>query len=257
MIACVGMNAYAVIPARYGSTRLPGKCILPEAKTITGKYIIEHVYSRVKDAKTIKGVLVATDDKRIYDVVKGFGGRVTMTSPEHRSGTERVAEAASELDPDIDIIVNVQGDEPEVMPEMVDTIVTILSNDTWAVMTTLANPIVSRSELDDPHAVKVVLDSNGYALYFSRSPIPHGNHPEAEFADKGIFLKHLGIYAYRRNFLMNYATLPQTALEKTEDLEQLRALSNGYKIRVSVTPHRCHGIDTPEDFKRFLDTYRN
>ncbi|MEE9583935.1 MAG: 3-deoxy-manno-octulosonate cytidylyltransferase [Candidatus Brocadiales bacterium] len=251
------MKAYAVIPARYGSTRLPGKCILPEAKTVTGKYVIEHVYSRVKEAETIEGVVVATDDQRIYDVVKGFGGCVRKTSPGHNSGTERVAEVAKELDPDIDIIVNVQGDEPEVRPDMVDTVVSALSDDPKAVMSTLANPITSQSELNDPHAVKVVIDNNGYALYFSRSPIPYGNHPETDSPDEGISFKHLGIYAYRRDFLINYATLPPTALEKAEDLEQLRAISNGYKVRVSITPHRCHGIDTPEDFEEFLDRYRN
>lgn len=257
MIACVGMKAYAVIPARYGSTRLPGKCILPEAKTVTGRYIVEHVYFRVKKAKTIEGVLVATDDKRIYDVVTDFGGDARMTSPDHSSGTERVAEVAKELDPDIDIIVNVQGDEPEIRPDMVDTVVTVLSNDRLAVMATLASPITSRSELKDPHAVKVVMDNNGYALYFSRSPIPYGSHNATNSPDKEVFLKHLGIYAYRRDFLLNYATMPSTALEKTEELEQLRALSNGYKIKVSITPHRCHGIDTKEDFKEFLNRYGN
>lgn len=251
------MKAYAVIPARYGSTRLPGKCILPEAKAVTGKYIIEHVYSRVKEAKKIDGVVVATDDQRIYDVVRGFGGCVKMTSPSHNSGTERVAEVAKDLDSDIDIIVNVQGDEPEVRPGMVDAVVSTLIDDPGAVMSTLANPITSRSELDDPHAVKVVIDNNGYALYFSRSPIPYSNHPETKLSDQGIFFKHLGIYAYRRDFLMTYASLPPTKFEKAENLEQLRAISNGYKIRVSVTPHRCHGIDTQEDFRAFLDRYRN
>ncbi|MFQ5861843.1 MAG: 3-deoxy-manno-octulosonate cytidylyltransferase [Candidatus Brocadiales bacterium] len=249
------MKAYAVIPARYGSTRLPGKCILPEAKAVTGKYIIEHVYFRVKEAKTIEGVVVATDDQRIYNVVKDFGGCVEMTSPEHNSGTERVAEVANELD--ADIIVNVQGDEPEVRPEMVDTAVSTLSDDPKAMMATLANPILSLSELNDPNAVKVVIDNNGYALYFSRSPIPYSTHSGGETLDQRTFFKHLGIYAYRRDFLINYVSLPPSRLEKIEKLEQLRAISNGYRIRVAVTPRRCHGIDTPEDFREFLDRYRN
>ncbi len=257
MIACVGMKAYAVIPARYGSTRLPGKCILPEAKTATGKYIIEHVYSRVKEAKNIEGVMVATDDRRIFDVVKGFGGCAQMTSPRHNSGTERVAEVAEGLDPDIDIIINVQGDEPDIRPEMVDTVVSTLSEDATAAMSTLANPITSTGELNDPHAVKVVIDNNGYALYFSRSPIPYGGQTGPDTGGRDVFFKHLGIYAYRRDFLIKYASLPPSSLEGAENLEQLRALSNGYKIRVSVTPHRCHGVDTPEDFKEFLDRYRN
>lgn len=251
------MKAYAVIPARYGSTRLPGKCILPEAKAVTGKYIIEHVYSRTKEAKRIEGVAVATDDQRIYDVVKSFGGCAKMTSPSHNSGTERVAEVVKDLDSDIDIIVNVQGDEPEVRPDMVDTVVAALINDPKAVMSTLANPIISRNELNNPHAVKVVMDNNGYALYFSRSPIPYSSNSEADVSGRGIFFKHLGIYAYRRDFLMKYVSLPPTELEKAESLEQLRVISNGYKIRVSVTPHRCHGIDTPEDFRAFLDRYMN
>ncbi|OHC03157.1 MAG: 3-deoxy-manno-octulosonate cytidylyltransferase [Planctomycetes bacterium RIFCSPLOWO2_12_FULL_50_35] len=251
------MKAYAVIPARYGSTRLPGKCILPEAKAVTGKYIIEHVYSRTKEAKRIEGVVVATDDQRIYDVVKGFGGCAKMTSPSHNSGTERVAEVVKDLDSDIDIIVNVQGDEPEVRPDMVDTVVAALINDPKTVMSTLANPIISRNELNNPHAVKVVMDNNGYALYFSRSPIPYSSNFEADVSGRGIFFKHLGIYAYRRDFLMKYVSLPPTELEKAESLEQLRVISNGYKIRVSVTPHRCHGIDTPEDFRAFLDRYMN
>ncbi|MFQ5956666.1 MAG: 3-deoxy-manno-octulosonate cytidylyltransferase [Candidatus Brocadiales bacterium] len=249
------MKAYAVIPARYGSTRLPGKLILPEAKAVTGMHIIEHVYCRVKDAETIEDVVVATDDQRIYDVVKGFGGCVKMTSAEHNSGTERVAEVAKELA--ADIIVNVQGDEPEIRPEMVDTVVSTLSEDHKAAMATLANPILSTNELNDPNAVKVVIDNNGYAIYFSRSPIPHSEHSGDETLGQETFFKHLGIYAYRRDFLINYASLTPSKLEKVERLEQLRAISNGYKIRVSVTPHSCHGIDTPEDFKRFLAKYRD
>ncbi|MDI6760048.1 MAG: 3-deoxy-manno-octulosonate cytidylyltransferase [Candidatus Brocadiaceae bacterium] len=265
------MKAFVVIPARYGSSRLPGKLILPEAKTLTGKFLIEHVYFRVREAKGIQGVLVATDDRRIFDVVKGFGGEVVMTSPEHKSGTDRVAEVAKKID--ADIIVNVQGDEPEVHPEMVDTVVEALQKDKGgraapdqgAVMATLANVIDSREEYQDPHVVKVVMDSRGYALYFSRSPIPYAASWGQEGGSRvqgfkglkeGAYYKHLGIYSYRRDFLLRYSQLPSSPLEEAEKLEQLRVLSNGYKIKVVVTPHRCCGVDTPEDFRQFLDKYR-
>ncbi len=267
-------TAFAVIPARYGSTRLPGKLILPEAKTLTGKYLIEHVYFRVREARGIQGVLIATDDRRIFDVVTGFGGEAVMTSPEHKSGTDRVAEVARKIE--ADIIVNVQGDEPEVHPEMVDTVVEALKKDKEAVMATLANVIDSREEYQDPHAVKVVMDNKGHALYFSRSPIPYdscGASREKEKAFKGsirlrrkefkgdskltgMCYKHLGIYSYRKDFLLGYSQLPRSPLEETEKLEQLRALSNGYKIKVVVIPHRCSGVDTPEDFKRFVERCR-
>lgn len=257
------MKAFVVIPARYGSSRLPGKLILPEAKTLTGKFLIEHVYFRVREAKGVQGVLVATDDRRIFDVVKGFGGEVVMTSPEHKSGTDRVAEVAKKID--ADIIVNVQGDEPEVRPEMVDTVVEALQKDKEAVMATLANVIDSREEYQDPHVVKVVMDNKGHALYFSRSPIPYAASWGQEGGSRvhgfkglkeGAYYKHLGIYSYRRDFLLRYSQLPRSPLEEVEKLEQLRVLSNGYKIKVVVTPHRCCGVDTPEDFRRFLDKYR-
>jgi 3-deoxy-manno-octulosonate cytidylyltransferase (CMP-KDO synthetase) len=255
------MRAFVVIPARYGSSRLSGKLILPEAKTLTGRYIIEHVYFRVREAKGIQGVLVATDDQRIFDVVKGFGGEAVMTSPEHKSGTDRVAEVARKTK--ADIIVNVQGDEPEVHPEMVDTVVEALSGDKEAVMATLANVIDSEEELQDPHAVKVVMDNKGHALYFSRAPIPYTASWEEKKVQgsrvqglKGEHYKHLGIYSYRRDFLLRYSQLPLSPLEEVEKLEQLRVLSNGYKIKVVVTPHKCIGIDTHEDFRRFLEKFQ-
>lgn len=246
------MKAYAVIPARYGSTRLPGKLILPEAKAVTGKYLLEHVYSRVKEAKSIQGVIVATDDQRIFEVVRSFGGHVKMTSKGHISGTDRVAEVARGLDSEI--IVNVQGDEPDVRPEMIDAVVSTLQGDEEAVMATLANPISSQDELCNPNAVKVVMDNRGYALYFSRSPIPYSPHSQGPLEDQR-FYRHLGIYSYRRDFLLRYSSLPPSRLEELERLEQLRALSNGYKIKVAVTPHQCYGVDTNEDFRRFLEKF--
>jgi 3-deoxy-manno-octulosonate cytidylyltransferase (CMP-KDO synthetase) len=250
------MRAFAVIPARYGSSRLPGKLILPEAKTLTGRFLIEHVYFRVREARGIQGVLVATDDQRIFDVVKGFGGEVVMTSPEHESGTDRVAEVARKIK--ADIIVNVQGDEPEVHPEMVDAVAEVLRKDKEAVMGTLANVIDSGEEYRDPHAVKVVMDKEGHALYFSRAPIPYTaswNGRSTQGTAKGVYYKHLGIYSYLRDFLLRYPQLPRSPLEEVEKLEQLRALYNGYKIKVEITPHRCSGVDTREDFNRFLEKF--
>jgi 3-deoxy-manno-octulosonate cytidylyltransferase (CMP-KDO synthetase) len=253
------MKAVVIIPARYDSTRLPGKLVHPEAKRDTGKHIIEHVYERVKKTPLIENVIVATDDKRIFDVVKGFGGNVEMTSPNHKSGTDRIAEVAAHRDEDV--VVNVQGDEPEIRPEMIEALVSALSADDEAVMATLANELKTVDELLDPNVVKVVLDNDGYALYFSRSPIPyvreHGQTslsmpPHLRFP----FLRHLGIYAYRRDFLLRYSKLPPSPLEETERLEQLRALSNGYRIKVSITPFECRGIDTEEDLKRFIDKFR-
>lgn len=253
------MKVFAVIPARYGSTRLPGKLILPEAKAVTGKYLIEHVYSRVRQASSVNGVIIAADDQRIADVVRGFGGCVKMTSPAHRSGTDRVAEVARGLD--VDIIVNVQGDEPEIRPEMIDAVVSALSRDSEAVMATLANPITTQDELHNPNAVKVVMDNLGYALYFSRSPIPYSMDqvglPALQANLRGeTFFRHIGIYSYRRDFLLQYPSLQPSRLEEVERLEQLRVISNGYKIKIALTPYQCQGVDTPEDFSRFLEKFR-
>ncbi len=252
------MKAVVIIPARYGSTRLPGKLIHPEAKRLTGKYIIEHVYERVVETQRIASlqvekVIVATDDKRIFDVVKGFGGNVEMTSCNHKSGTDRIAEVAERLD--ADIVVNVQGDEPEIRSEMIEALISTLSNDGEAVMATLAYEIKTEDEFLDPNVVKVVLDNQGYALYFSRAPIPYLAHGSSLIAHR--FLRHIGVYAYRRDFLLKYTKLPPSPLEETERLEQLRALSNGYKIKVSITPFECMGIDTEEDLKRFLKKWQD
>jgi len=246
------IKSVAIIPARYASSRLPGKVILQEVKDITGKYIIEHVYSNAAKASHIEKVIVATDDKQIYDIVKGFGGEAAMTSCEHISGTDRIAEVAKELD--VDIIVNVQGDEPEISGTMIDTVIDVLAKDKKAVMSTLANTIENPGEVTDANVVKVVLDHEGYALYFSRSQIPYvrnGNNPIYESSVP--FLRHLGIYAYRREFLLQYTKIPPTPLENTEKLEQLRALFHGYKIKVAITNNRSMGIDTQADLSRFLE----
>lgn len=249
------MSAIAVIPARYASSRLPGKPILEEAKRITGKYLIQHVYDRVAQAH-VDAVIVATDDQRIYDAVIGFGGKAAMTSPNHRCGTDRVAEVAEQHA--ADIVVNVQGDEPDIHPDVVDAVVRMLEDDPQADMATLAYEIVDPAEYRSPADVKVVVDNQGYALYFSRHPIPFVRDAERPFEQAPLkFLKHLGIYGYRRDLLLRYATLPATPLEASEKLEQLRALANGYKIRVGITPHRGMGVDTPEDLQAFLDKFRS
>lgn len=250
------MKAVVIIPARYASTRLPGKLILPEVKAVTGRYIIEHVYQNVKQAKRAEKVIVATDSQLIYDVVKGFGGEAQMTSPSHVSGTDRIAEVAGRLD--ADVIVNVQGDEPEVYATMVDQVIDSLIEDSEAVMATLAHRIHDAAELANPNVVKVVLDNCGYALYFSRSQIPYVRDGKDPINEPGIpFLRHLGMYAYRRDFLLRYSKLSTSSLENAEMLEQLRALSNGYKIKVAITNHTSRGIDTRDDLTAFMGRYKN
>ena len=249
-------KAVVVIPARYASTRLHGKLILPEVRAITGRYIIEHVYQNVRQAKRIHKVIVATDNQLIYDIVKGFGGEVEMTSRSHTSGTDRIAEVAGRLD--ADIIVNVQGDEPEVSANMIDQVIDTLAEDAGGVMATLANTIKDSTELANPHVVKVVLDNHGYALYFSRSQIPYVRDGKDPIKEPGVtFLKHLGIYAYRKDFLLKYSKLPASSLENAEKLEQLRALSNGYKIKVAITNYTSRGIDTREDLTAFMERYKH
>jgi 3-deoxy-manno-octulosonate cytidylyltransferase (CMP-KDO synthetase) len=248
------MKSVVIIPARYASTRLPGKSIRPEIKSATGKYLIEHVYDRVKQARAISDIIVATDSRQILEAVRGFGGRAEMTSEAHQSGTDRIAEVAAKIS--CDVVVNVQGDEPEIHPDVVNQTVELLAADSQLPMSTMANPIADDSELLNPNAVKVVVDRAGYALYFSRYSIPYmrdkaGKPSVGDFR----FLKHIGIYGYRREFLLRYASLPPSSLEKAERLEQLRALENGYRIKVGVTPHRSIGIDTFEDMNLFIKKY--
>ncbi len=248
------MKAVVIIPARYGSTRLPGKPILEVARQVTGRYIVQHVYERAARAPSVSKVIVATDDRRIAEVVEGFGGEARMTSPEHRSGTDRIAEVARELD--ASIIVNVQGDEPQIEPEQVERVVQLLLEDEEPVMGTLAHPIEDEETWRDPNAVKVVLDEHGYALYFSRSPIPFVRDCENWLRDSPVQpLRHIGIYSFRRDFLLRYARMPASPLEKAEKLEQLRVLSAGYKIKVAITDKACMGIDTPEDLENWLASY--
>jgi 3-deoxy-manno-octulosonate cytidylyltransferase (CMP-KDO synthetase) len=240
-----------VIPARYASQRLPGKPLLRE----TGKYLIQHVYERASESNAGM-VLVATDDHRIADAVTSFGGQCVMTSPDHPSGTDRVAEVARSLD--ADVIVNLQGDEPLTEPATLDLLPELLRQHPEAAMATLATPIGSAEQWHNPNCVKVVRDAGGNALYFSRSPVPFVRQGNPDFAARpSPFLQHLGIYAYRRPFLLELAQLPPHSLEELEKLEQLRVLALGHRIHVGVVPHASIGVDTPEDYAQFVALYRS
>ncbi|PYR78620.1 MAG: 3-deoxy-manno-octulosonate cytidylyltransferase [Acidobacteria bacterium] len=230
----------AVIPARYDATRLPGK---PLAE-IAGKPMIEHVYRRAAAARGVDAVVVATDDMRIEAAVKTFGGIAMMTRPTHRTGTDRIAEVAANLS--CEIVLNVQGDEPLLEPETLEAVIEPLLADPMLEMSTVCFPISNRADYDDPNVVKVVKDKRGHALYFSRSPIPNRRTANLEPP----IYKHLGLYGFRRTFLLKFATLPQTPLEKAESLEQLRALEHGYRIHTVETKHDSIGVDTPEDLER-------
>ena len=233
------MRAIAVIPARYASTRLPGKALID----IAGRPMIEHVYRQAARAASLAEVWVATDDDRIAEAVRSFGGNVAMTRADHPSGTDRIAEAAAGLQ--ADIIVNVQGDEPMLDPGEIDAVVAPFADDPHLLMSTAAVLITRPEDVADPAAVKVVMDQSGFALYFSRLPIPlYRSDPD------GAHYKHLGLYAYRKDFLLRYATLAPTPLEQAERLEQLRVLENGYRIKVVIVRHDAIGVDTPEDLER-------
>ncbi len=246
------MRIAIVIPARYGSTRLPGKPLL----RTTGKYLIEHVYEQALHAKSASVVIVATDDTRILSAVEGFGGRAVMTRKDHPSGTDRIAEVAERL-PDIDTIINLQGDEPLFDAANLDLLARILEDDHQADVATLATPIRDRETYHSPNCVKVVRDDRGRALYFSRSPIPYFRDREPDLlADPPRVLLHLGVYAYRRETLLKLASSPPHPLEQAEKLEQLRVLGVGGTIRIAVVPVAHRGVDTPSDYAAFVEAFR-
>lgn len=230
----------AIIPARYQSTRLPGKALEP----IAGRPMIEHVYRRATEAAAIDDVLVATDDERIAEAVSGFGGTAVMTQPAHLSGTDRLAEVARHLASEI--IVNVQGDEPLIAPEAIDSAARRLADHPGDLMSTLRRRVTDAGELTNPAVVKLVIDAAGYALYFSRAPIPftRPGHPEP------LRWMHPGLYAYRREFLLRVAALTPSPLELAEGLEQLRVLEHGYRIATVETTAETIGVDTPDDLAR-------
>jgi len=237
------MNTVAVIPARYGSTRLPGKPLI----SIGGKTMIERVWERTRQAKLVSKVIVATDDERIASAVRSFGGEVALTRADHRSGTERVAEVAA-AHAEAEILVNVQGDMPLIDPAAIDAAIEALREDESVNMATLAVPISNAAEIMDPNVVKTVVDFDGNALYFSRAPIPWVRDRGGPVHAK--HLKHLGLYVFRREALLEFATFPQGDLERIEQLEQLRWLENGNRIRVAEIEQESVEVDTPEDVKR-------
>lgn len=242
-------RSYLVIPARLASSRLPRKLLLAE----TGKPLVQHTYEAARRARRAGGLCVAADHEEIAAAVRAFGGQVRMTSPECASGTDRVAEVAREM-PDVDIFVNVQGDEPELAGATIDRVIELLEGDPQSVMATLATPIRRREQLDDPACVKVVCSAAGRALYFSRSAIPHARNWDDRLLsdDPPHFWQHVGLYAYRRDFLLHIAGQPRTPLEKLENLEQLRVLEAGYGIAVGVVDEPTVGIDTPADYRAFV-----
>lgn len=229
-----------IIPARYASTRFPGKALAD----LAGKPMIQHVYERARGARTIERVLVATDDDRIFRAVGDFGGEAVMTRADHPNGTSRLAEAVAACD--VDIVVNIQGDEPLIAPEAIDAAVAPLAQDPAIPMSTLRARLSPPHDLHDPNLVKVVVDRDDFALYFSRAPIPFvRDQGEAE----AIPYYHIGMYVYRKDFLLQYAAMPPTPLERAEKLEQLRVLENGYRIKVVETAHHPIGVDTPQDLE--------
>ena len=230
-----------IIPARYASTRFPGKALAD----LLGKPMVQHVYERASKARTLERLVVATDDDRIFQAVAAFGGHAVMTSVDHPTGTDRLAEAAADMD--AEIVVNIQGDEPLVEPQVIDAAVRPLVADPSIPMGTLMVRITDPADLHDPNVVKVVVDQQGFALYFSRALIPYARERDST---KVGYYYHPGLYVYRKEFLLTYASLPPTPLEQTEKLEQLRALEHGYRIKVVETHHRPIGVDTPQDLAR-------
>jgi 3-deoxy-manno-octulosonate cytidylyltransferase (CMP-KDO synthetase) len=270
----------ACIPARFGSTRFPGKVLAKD----TGKFLIQHVYERACNAKLIDRVMIAADDRRIIDAAKSFGAECVLTSVEHQSGTDRIAEAVKNVD--ADIVVNLQADEPEIDPDNIDYLTQLMIDYPDYPMATLAAPFESTAQVADPNIVKVVVTSielwhglparentakpalsvvegmavpplsrdTPRAIYFSRSPIPY-DRENAGIGKVEQYLRHIGIYAYRKEFLLKITALPQTPLEKIEKLEQLRAIENGFSILVGKVKHTCDGIDTPQQYAEFVKRY--
>lgn len=238
------MKFIGIIPARYASTRFPGKPLA----LLGGKPVIQHVYEKV--AAVLEAAYVATDDERIYDVVKSFGGQVVMTRTDHKSGTDRIEEAIEKIGGEWDVVVNVQGDEPFVAKSQLDTICHCFDDPTTQIAT-LGKPFESMEAVQNPNSPKIVVDNMGFAMYFSRSVIPYVRGKEkSSWLTHYPFLKHLGIYAYRKDVLRQVTQLPQSSLEIAESLEQLRWLQNGFKIKVGTTDVETVGIDTPKDLER-------
>ena len=241
------MTAAVVIPARYGSTRFPAKIVASK----TGKPLVQHVVDQVKRCKFVRETIVATDDQRIVDSLRPFETHCVMTSPAHQSGTDRIAEVARSLNDDV--VVNVQGDEPEIEPWIIDSLIDRLMTSDED-MATAATKFPAGADVNDPNLVKVVTDTRGRAIYFSRSVIPF--HRDKTESPRAAYYLHLGIYAYRRDFLLHFASWKPTPLEQTEKLEQLRALEHGNSIFVMPVERATHGIDTEEQYEEFVRRYK-
>ena len=245
------MKYIGIIPARYASTRFPGKPLA----LLGGKPVIQRVYEQV--ASLLDATYVATDNDRIYNAVQQFGGRAIMTSPTHKSGTDRIEEAMQKIGGDYDVVVNIQGDEPFVRREQIEALCACFTDPTTQIAT-LGKPFDSMEAVENPNSPKIVVDNNGFALYFSRSIIPFvRNKEKKDWLEAYPYLKHLGLYAYRREVLSEITRLPQSSLEIAESLEQLRWLQNGYRIRVGITEQETVGIDTPEDLERAEEFLQN
>ncbi|MBF0215586.1 MAG: 3-deoxy-manno-octulosonate cytidylyltransferase [Candidatus Omnitrophica bacterium] len=239
------MKVIAVIPARWESSRFKGKVLAD----INGKSMLERVWERVKMARNIDDVIVAVDKEKVARAVEAFGGKAVYTAPEQPSGTDRIAEAMNSLD--ADVVVNVQADEPLIEPQMIEELAQVFEYEKSAQMATLIKRIHRNEDISDPNVVKVVVDRKGYALYFSRSPIPYIRDKEKTQDDPGgSYFKHIGIYSYTKEFLYVYTHMPKSMLECAEKLEQLRVLEHGYKIRTIETRYDTVGVDTPEDLER-------
>ncbi|OGX28950.1 MAG: 3-deoxy-manno-octulosonate cytidylyltransferase [Omnitrophica WOR_2 bacterium RIFCSPHIGHO2_01_FULL_52_10] len=236
------MQAVGVIPARWGSTRFAGKVLAP----INGKPMIEHVWQRARQSRLLKEVIIACDDQRVVKAAEKFGAKAILTAKDHACGTDRTAEAAANVT--AEIIVNIQGDEPLIHHSVIDSLVTALSKDPDCLMATAIKLVRAKDELENPNVVKVVVDAQGNALYFSRSVIPYDRDKAG--IGKIKYYKHLGIYAYRKSFLLEFRDLPKSRLEQAEQLEQLRALEAGVKIKTVLTDIETIGVDTPEDLAR-------
>ena len=246
------MKVVVCIPARYESSRFPGK-VLAQA---TGRYLVQHTYEQACRAKLPTEVIIAADDPRVMRAAHAFGARCVLTSSEHQSGTDRIAEAVTDIE--ADIVVNLQGDEPEIDPGHIDQVAEILianqmaeGSEQKASMATLGAPLASPEQIANPNIVKVITDLAGHAIYFSRSVIPYDRDAQG-IGVAGQHLRHIGMYAYCRDFLLKITTLPQSPLEKLEKLEQLRVIENGYSILVGKIEHACDGIDTPEQYAEFV-----
>jgi len=243
------MKVIAVIPARLRSTRFADKVLAKD----TGKFLIQHTYERACLAKLPQKVIIAADDEKVAAAAKTFGAECVLTSPDHQSGTDRIAEAVADMD--VEIIVNLQGDEPEIDPANIDYLAKMLMDNPDCPMATLAAEFQTVEQVSDPNIVKAIIGCNNKAIYFSRWPIPY-DREKSGVGDVKQYLRHIGIYAYRKKFLLEITTLPQTPLEKTEKLEQLRAIENGYSILVGKVKHTCDGIDTPEQYAEFVNRYQ-